>query len=160
MSNTLFHGPSNVYLQGEEAVEIVGLRDDYAEYKMLGFKFSPVTIRDYRPEGIGLLRRVLETNDGEIFADGFCRPALVTLTKNGRHYLVELRETDDPKPWQHLWMAVGQEDRLPVYDYSVLEIRPMGKDRFSWLAVYEHDPDVIEVVGEQTDLDNHERNKL
>jgi hypothetical protein len=140
MDKILFQGPASVYLQGENALHVKGQYPNYWEFALGGFVHIPVTIRDFRPASLTAMQYVTETQDVTHFADIFCSPARVLLFKLGQGgYLVKLlptAESDQRRCQYVLWMPVGLEDYLPVYNYIFDELVAIDDQRFAGLLLY------------------------
>ena len=136
--NELFSGVASVSIQGERVLRFLNCTEDQAIYEIIGFEEAPVIIIDFRRNGIVAIQELLETEDLHAFAPKFNYPAEVRIVNddNGQ-VVIELRETND-KPTFILWIAIGLENSLPVYNYHYENIVPLAqKGRWGVVAVYQ-----------------------
>jgi len=140
---SLFSGDAAVYLQGDNALTISGLfnkyqDDEYAGFLLGGFKDPLVSISDHRKASVEALHYVMETEDVTQFSDVFCTPAHVELyLEEDGNLSIELSETNDDGSKFALWMPIGMENSLPVYDYVFDHIIPGEDDEhFSGLFIF------------------------
>ena len=137
MSDVIFIGPAQIEIQGDRVLRLMAPTNGYAEYQTIGFDAPIVLVRDYRPVGLRALDEVLETGDVDRFAPQFNAPAHVTIsTPDSSQILIELRQTDDRGLAHMLWIAIGIEEYVPVYDYVFEHIVPLDDERFALLALY------------------------
>ncbi len=139
MENIIFKGKAHVALQGEQALRLLKRNGNCAEYEVLGFRDVPITLRDYRPEGLEALNLVEGGGDEREFAIRFNHPASITVaTRDGSGLEINLRKTDDPDPCHTLWVAVGWQEGIPLYDYVYHRIEPIDSSHLAFLSVYRH----------------------
>jgi hypothetical protein len=135
MVNSIFSGTAWIELQGDHALDFIGLQD-YAEYQVVGFE-NPIIVRDYRSIGLKAIAQVLETQQVNSFAPQFNAPAQVDISETSScGLLIELQDTDDPDPAHRLWIDIGIGDSIPAYDYVFDRLVPLGDNRFAFLALF------------------------
>jgi hypothetical protein len=137
MDNTIFSGSAQVEIQGDRVLRFRALKNNRAEYRVIGFKRPTITVHDYRTVGLGGIAHVLNTGDVDDFACQFNVPAYVIISRqNFSSILIELRESDDPHPTHTLWIAIGIQGSIPVFDYLFEHIEFLGDNRFAFLGLY------------------------
>jgi len=125
MENLSFSQSARVEIQGDRVLRFVALDKQKAEYKTIGFDNPTITIKDYRPIGLATMAQLLETGNLQEFAPRFNTPAYVEISVQDTDILVELHETDETTPLHTLWIAIGIEEYIPVYDYVFEHIAPL-----------------------------------
>jgi hypothetical protein len=136
MEEEIYSGTAWIEIQGERVLHFLRLESDYAEYQVIGF-LDPIIIRDFRIEGHRAIQEVLDTNKVDSFASLFNSPARIKVNKTGpRTFLIELDDTGDPDPTHRLWIAIGLDEYLPVYDYLLNRLAPLAENRFALCALY------------------------
>jgi len=137
MPNIVFSGPAWVEIQGDRVLRFVALKDDHAEYEVIGFD-DPIIVRDYRPVGLRAIRQLLKTEQLDEFAPKFNSPAEIKITESGLSQVkIDLRKTSDKDPANRLWIAIGIRDSIPVYHYLFERLVPLDNKGFAFLALYE-----------------------
>jgi len=135
MNKTIFSGTAQVEIQGDQVLRLVARGDQYAKYQVIGFD-DPVTITDRRKNGLVAISRAIETKHLNEFASQFNAPAEISIKSNASGIRINLRDTDDHAPVHKLWIAIGVQDRIPVYDYLFERLTPFGDTRFAFLALF------------------------
>ncbi len=129
MVKPVFSGTAWVEIQGDRVLRFIDLNRDCAEYRVIGFD-DPIKV------GLKAISQVLETKRLNGFAGQFNAPAQIEISKpDSSGLVIELRETSDPDPGHRLWIAIGIQGSVPVYDYLFDCLAPFG-DRFAFLAVF------------------------
>lgn len=133
----LFAGDLNVFLSGEDALEIININLGEAHLKVNGFQSPSLELRDLRSETPAAIKKYQTTHTPEDFYRVFNHPAYVEIhQKNKQEILITLAESTTPDPDNYLWIGVGLKDEIPAYDYILWEIHPNGNGKFSILAVF------------------------
>lgn len=146
MSDCIFSGVAQVTIQGERVLTFLDFKkkkeEKYAEYNVIGFG-DQIVIEDYRQSCLQALTQVLETGDKSSFAPQFNVPAFVTIETGPQGtFLIQLREPQEEviSLDHRLWIAVGIEDSIPVYQYVFQQIAPLKDDRYAFLSLYQREP--------------------
>ena len=72
------------------------------------------------------------------FAPVFNTPALITLQEgDDGAILIELNEPNESQPDKMLWIAIGIQESIPVYEYRFERIAPLTDDTFAFIALFE-----------------------
>ena len=140
MGNQLFSGIAEVAIQGERVLRFVNSTQDRAVYEVIGFNDQNITIIDYRQAGLQAIQTLHQTGDLSAFAPIFNSVGRVELWETDEGgMLIELSDSDEKLTEYVLWIAIGIEDSVPVYDYLVECIAPLEDDRYAFLALF-HSP--------------------
>lgn len=132
----IYSGTAWVNIQGERVLHFVRLEPGYAEYQVVGFR-DPIIVRDFRIAGQRAIQEVLDTDRADNFASLFNSPAQVKVNKTGHQtFLIELKDTFDSDPTHRLWIAIGLDEYLPVYDYLLTRLASLAENRFALCALY------------------------
>jgi hypothetical protein len=135
--NSIFSNAAQVKIQGDRVLRLISIDRERAKYQVTGFSDPIITVFDYRLAGLRAIAQVLDTGEADGFAPQFNVPAHVTILNEGpARVLLELRETDDPSPAYMLWIAIGIEDTIPVYDYVFDYVEALDAKQFAFLSVY------------------------
>lgn len=136
MDRILFSQPSFVTIQGPRVLEYLSRQQDSVTYNVIGFD-GTVYLIDYRHAGLKAIDRLLFSGNLDDFAPEFNSPAHVVIEETTHGYLkVELHESNVNEPQYMLWIVVGLEDEMPVYDYLVEHLIPLADGRFALVALY------------------------
>ena len=139
MNSYTFNNSAELEIQGAEVLNLLSLEDDYADYEVIGFIEPRVFIRDFRESGKLAIETVLAVGDMGSFANDFNHPSHVTIFSLPAEdaIMIELRETSVSRPQFMLWLAIGIENDIPIYDYVFSPlIRPYDSDRLAIFSVY------------------------
>lgn len=127
-----------IEIQGDNVQNLLHLSQDLAKYEVIGFDKQKIIIDDYRKDKLLSLQKLIETDRLEEFANYFNTPARITLQYNDENdILVELNETDNPLPKNMLWIAIGIQDSIPIYDYEIEWISPLPNNEFAFFAIFQ-----------------------
>lgn len=134
----LFSGAAQVSIQGERVLRLLNFTGNQAKYEVIGFENMPVILVDSRRTGLLAVQELLETGDLYAFAPKFSHPALVHILQDGPGQVqIELSDTDQP-PAHMLWIAIGLDDLLPVYDYIYENIVPLYPGAgYAFISLYQ-----------------------
>ncbi len=136
MNKSVFSGTAWVEIQGERVLRLVERYPDHSEYRVHGFQ-DPVIIKDYRQATKRALANVMDLGrDVKEFAPHYNTPALVYIESDSSGVSIKLQDTDEHDPQHRLWIAIGIQDSIPVYDYIFDRLAPMNEDGFAFLALY------------------------
>jgi hypothetical protein len=139
MPNLIFSNASFIELQGKNVLELISYGDSFAEYRIIGFDSPPITIIDYRSSGIMALEKFLDSGDIETFPYAFSIISLVEVFEydNGE-ITIRLHDYDNRIPVTYmLWIAIGIEKHLPVYDYIFYKLNPLPGGKYAFASIYE-----------------------
>jgi hypothetical protein len=139
MSEKLFSGPSMISIQGEKVLKILNINGEYSEYQVFGFNNPQVRIKDFRKDLLNKAATVLESEHDYGFAKDFNSPAYIEITKNrnGCESLdIELYQPNEQYPQHMLWIAIGMENEIPIYDYVFMENNKLEKDKIAFISIY------------------------
>jgi hypothetical protein len=137
MAQRIFLGAAWVELQGKRVLQPVNVTNEIAEYQVLGFETNSVIIRDFRPAQVKALQSAIESGQIDRLARKLNAPALVRLYKPSRSQLkIDFHETSVRDPAYRLWIAIGMDGALPVYDYKYELITSYGRDKYAYLGLY------------------------
>jgi hypothetical protein len=140
MKKRLFAEPAAVLMHGSRVLDLLAVESDHISFSLIGFD-NQVLIFDYRLRSIENLAYLLETGEAADFIKAFNSPAYTTVDQiGGDSYEVLLLDTDEETPEFRLWMVVGLNDELPVYDYLFYDVRPYQEDRYAVFACYHRLP--------------------
>ncbi len=128
---------AQVAIQGERVLRFIEFTGKSAIYEVIGFNNPTITIVDYRAEGLLAIQSLLETGELMAFAPRFNKPAMVNISlKGNKNLIIELNEINEGYPDCVLWIAVGIDDSIPVFDYIFENIAPLDDCKYAFLAVY------------------------
>jgi hypothetical protein len=140
-SKQIFHGPAQIEIQGPRVLRLErepAPTDPYVEFQLIAFVDPVVKILDYRRASLEVLQGAFSTWEHHLFTPRFNQPAEVTLwSPKPGDVQIDLRETADVRPDYILWMAVGMDQNLPVYNYIYRDIAQIDDDRCALLSIYE-----------------------
>lgn len=145
MDKSIFSGPAQVAIQGDSVLSLISQGQDHAEYRVIGFD-DPITIMDYRSSGLAAIAEVIARGKSDSFALRFNTPAHVNIKSNSKGATIELKDTDDTAPNHMLWIAIGIQDSIPVYDYLFDRLVPLDNDRFGFLGLFRTVPERTPVL--------------
>jgi hypothetical protein len=135
MSKLLFSGSIIITIQGERVLTLQKRHHNYAEYTLAEFD-DQIVIYDYRDSGLKAIDHVLTTNNTSYFPNKFNGTAHLTmfdLTDN-EPMIIELR--DSFQATTHLlWIAVGLDKQVPIYEYDVGLVQQMDDCHIALLAL-------------------------
>ncbi len=134
----LFSGVAHVAFQGVRVLRFLNCAENQVNYELIGFEKAPITIVDFRCNGLLAIQELLESGDLQAFAPKFNCPADVRIISDtSQQVVIELRDTDDI-PTFVLWIAIGLGNSMPVYDYYFENIVPLAEEgKFALVAVYQ-----------------------
>jgi hypothetical protein len=96
-----------------------------------------VKVLDYRRASVEVLQGAFSTWEHHLFTPRFNQPAEVTLwSPKPGDIQIDLYETAEISPGYTLWMTVGKDQNLPVYDYIYRDIARIDDDRYALLSIY------------------------
>ncbi len=127
---------AEISIQGDRALRFVNCAQGRAVYDVIGFNNPAITIIDYRRCGLNAIHALLGGGDAENFASEFNLPARVELQNDHGNILIELNDPQDEQPGQMLWIAVGLQESIPVYEYLFESMAPLGNNAFSFVALF------------------------
>jgi hypothetical protein len=137
MKSLMFQGTVQVELQGESALKFIARLDDHAEYQVIGYEDKNIILYDYREASLQALDNVLRTGQYELFAVNFNHPAEANIWEiDFKRLEIYLYDTDNITPSSMLWIAIGIENAIPVYDYLFYELTPINKEQYAFLSLY------------------------
>lgn len=136
MGKSIFTGTAWIEIQGKCVLRLLERHTDYSKYRIHGFQ-DPITIEDHRLTTRTALAGIMDYDrDVNEFAPQFNAPALVHIESDSTGTSIQLQDTDDHDPQHRLWIAIGIQDSIPVYDYIFDRLVPMNKDNFAFVALY------------------------
>ena len=130
-----------IYIQGDKVLKILDINGEYSEYQVLGFKDPQIRIRDFRQDLLRKATEVRESDNDYGFANDFNSPAHVEIKKNGNgttRWEIDLFSTHEQNPQYRLWIAIGVNNSIPVYDYLMLDSVFIDKDQLALISLYKH----------------------
>jgi len=137
MTETIFSGVAHIELQGDRALRLIDVYQDHADFEVIGFDEPRITLRDHRRVSLDALAKVLKAENVHLLALKLNTPAQANVQlQNSGDIAIELHETQAQDPAHRLWVAIGIQDRIPVYDYVFRQIAPLGDGRFAFLGLY------------------------
>lgn len=129
---------AEIAVQGDEALFFIDSSSNKAIYEVIGFDEPKIIIIDYREKGINAINSLLKTNNARDFAPVFNTPALVTLQEEeDGSMLIELNEPLNDPIEKMLWIAIGIQDSIPIYEYFFERIAPLSDNTFAFIALFE-----------------------
>lgn len=141
MTTTLFSNPTWITVQGSKALKLTYL-GGWAEFAVVGFS-GTVVLKDYRPHIQSALEQAIEVQQFDEFIAQFNTPAHVELIRNEVGTTnIHLYPSTDIDPSHRLWIAIGLQDSVPVYDYIHFQLTPLNDSPTSYacLALYRRLP--------------------
>lgn len=137
MNQPIFSGDVLIELQGDNALNLVQLKENSVNYLVNGFEEKIIAIEDYRKPARNGLKFYLKTSMVDQFHSNFNAPAYAIIEKNNKKDLkVILHPTNNRKPDNILWIAIGIGEIIPSYDYLLIDSRPMRVNQFALFALY------------------------
>ena len=142
MNETIFCDGAIVELQGEEALQLLELDNQYAKYRVIGFEQLRIFITDYRMGGVDAVRDALQTGVMKDFAQRFSSSAHVIATiSDNSSIMIDLYETTETHLSNMLWIAVGLPGSMPIYNYHYYHYEQIGQDLYAFLSVFSIETD-------------------
>jgi hypothetical protein len=128
---------ADIAIQGDRVLRFVNCTQERAIYEVIGFSDPSITIIDYRLNGLKAIHELLKTDAKANFASKFNAPANIELQydHNG-NILIELNDIGNNHPDRMLWIVIGLQDSIPVYNYLVERIAPLGDGTFAFAALF------------------------
>ncbi len=140
MEGPMYADTAMVELQGGQALKLLAVDYEHAQYQLTGFAELKIIVTDHREEGLRAIHAALATRNRRGFAEHFSAPAYVVITPADQGLLtIDLYDTKDISPANVLWLAVGIPGGLPIYDYLFYHYE-VRKEEYSLLAVYQMQP--------------------
>jgi hypothetical protein len=138
MKEPIFKGTAAVELQGPRALEFVSVSRKQAEFDIIGISNPKIRVIDLRPTVIESMEAILETKRVEELVNYFNRIARVTLYPEEEGQItVQLEDTWAKKTPRHmLWIAIGIDEKIPIYKYKKIEIRQLENKKFALFSIY------------------------
>lgn len=137
MSELIFRGNAQIYLQGQDALEPIDFSLDGCMVYYIGSVESGIKVEDFRFEPNHKAKQAILTLDDTDFADVFNLPANVEIFDCGD--LIEIRLRDgiafDEDPM--LWLGVWNENEIGNYSILWEEIKRINNDKFAFALVLE-----------------------
>lgn len=139
MSRIIFSGITDVELQGEEVLQVVETNSDFIVFRLIGFSTPIVEIRDYREKSRVALDYALKTGDLKKFPYQFCVASnIIFLEKSNGDIEITMYEPEQINSQSHmLWIAIGIENQVPVYNYLYYLIDQLPSGLNAFLSIYE-----------------------
>jgi hypothetical protein len=136
MSELIFEGNVQVYLQGKNALLPHGTLGNNATY-FIGSRQSPLTLRDYRHKQINAARHILSGKNGFEFADVFNEPALVKVYSDPEKNKleIEMHEPTAGNKKETLWLGVIDNHEMSVQKIKWEFLHAIGKKRIAFAAL-------------------------
>lgn len=129
---------AEIAIQGDMVLSFINCTQERAIYEVIGFDEPKIVIIDYRPHCINAIRRSLRTGDLNNFAPIFNTSAQITLQEeDDGSILIELSKPNNNQPDKMLWIAIGIQDSIPVYEYLFERIASLADDTFAFIALFE-----------------------
>ncbi|MBK8904526.1 MAG: hypothetical protein IPM53_25330 [Anaerolineaceae bacterium] len=126
-----------VTIQGPRVLRLLEFQNEFALFDVIGFE-NQIFVQDFRQNSIRAVYELEEKDDPSFFADEFNAPAHLTVeTQPDQSLLIKLEDTPSKKPEYMLWIAIGFEDDIPLYNYLFEHILPFDNDTFAIVAVYQ-----------------------
>ena len=133
----LFEGAASVSIQGKRVLRFIDLTGYEAVYEIIGFEEVPVRLIDRRAEGIQAIQTLLETGEINDFASSFNAPAFVRIIQdNTGEVIIELEDTSITSNFI-LWIAIGLDDTIPVYETLYENILPLENNTYAVISLYQ-----------------------
>lgn len=144
MTRMLFNDNANVEIQGKEAFELVSFDSEQATYDLIGFVKPFVKIIDHRPDGLSALSEYLLSQGAYDFANFFCKISYVTLCEETEgNILIELYPPTKLMSDYTLWVSIGIDGRVPIYNYGYYEYQQMNDGKFAFLSIIQYEPNSL-----------------
>ena len=125
-----------VTIQGPRVLRLIESQNNFALFDVVGFE-NQVFIQDFRYNSIKATFDLEKNNNASKFAHKFNAPAHLTLkTQPDNTLLIILEDTPIEQPENMLWIAIGLEDDLPLYNYLFEYILPFENDTLAIVAIY------------------------
>lgn len=134
----IFKGNVQIYLQGQNALDLVGeIREDQMTY-FVGSNNSKILVRDFRSNSILAAHRALSGTDVAQFADFFNQSAyaeiLITDVETAM-IEINLYYMSGNGDFPILWLGVIDDLRMPMFDTEWEILRPISLDRVAFAAM-------------------------
>lgn len=135
MFELLFSGIVDVNIQGHHVLRFRKRDEDYVEYTIVGFG-DQIVIYDYRKNGLNAIDLVLNTNQTYHFPYEFNESAQLNIfdSTDNNPLVIELRNTCQI-PTHLLWIAVGLDNKVPIYEYDVGLVQQIDDAHIALLAL-------------------------
>jgi hypothetical protein len=147
MDKVVFNNTCSVRLQGDTALNL--LSEDIssrAAYQVIGFTNPSITVFDYRTSSIRHLGEILATGNIAKFPSSFNRVASIRVLELSKESIVvELSDSSVKNPDYMLWLAIGINNPIPVYDYNYLLFDQMTEDKYALMAIYKRPNDIYKI---------------
>ena len=130
-------GTAEISIQGERVLNFINYTHDSAVYQVIGFTKPTITIVDYRETGLMAIHDLLNSGDLHEFAPRFNTPAKVSIHIDDEgNVTIELEDPGNDLPHQMLWIVIGIQDSIPIYDYIFEMITPLDDGTFGFVAYF------------------------
>jgi hypothetical protein len=137
MNDIFFSGTAAVEIQGPCVLEFVSLDSTQAQFDIIGITDPKIRVVDLRPTVLHKMKEILKTDKLEQLAYFFNRPARVTILPSvSGQMVVRLEKTRAKNPHHMLWVAIGIEGDIPLYDYKRVQMQELGNNLYAFFAVY------------------------
>jgi hypothetical protein len=136
METVLFSDTLFVEIEGTKVLRLVERFSDCAEYTIHGFQDKAI-LRDYRRRGLRAIDYVLATTDINRFPEDFNGLAYATIidSTDDIPMIIELTEPESDSSNYLLWIAVGIEPAIPIYEYLFGLVEPLDSHHYAFLGV-------------------------
>ena len=157
MTEMIFSGPIMVEVQGSRALRLREQHQDFIEYSVLGFE-DQVIIYDFRQYGLKAIDEILDSNKTKSFPGVFNNPAHLTMydLEDSEPMIIELRDTNQQVS-HLLWIAIGLEQEIPIYEYDVGLVQWIDDSRVALLMLLDIEHNEINLPAHSTSSSSQSR---
>ena len=135
-NDILYSVPANITIQGPRVLRLLDYQNDFALFDVVGFE-EQIIIKDFRHNSIMAVIELEHNENDQNFAYEFMASAKVTIEQRPDEAIfIILEDTNVTKPDYMLWIAIGLEDNLPLYDYLIEYIAPFAQNTFAVVSLY------------------------
>jgi hypothetical protein len=125
-----------VTIQGPRVLRLLNCQEDCVLLDVIGFE-ERVIIEDFRQNSLEAAYELEHGKTSQTFTDEFMAPAQVTIEQHSAESVnIILQDTIIVEPEYMLWIAVGLEDDLPLYDYLFEYIAPLTQNALIVVSLY------------------------
>ena len=126
-----------VTIQGPRVLRLLASQNKFALFDVIGFE-NQIFIQDFRQNCVRAIHELEKNDDATQFPHEFNVPAYVTVkVQPDQTLLITLEDTHVKKPKFMLWIAIGLECNLPLYNYLFEYVLPFDNNTLAIVAIYQ-----------------------
>ena len=131
-----FKGVTNVYLQGNEALEPIGDVNSNVISYFVARPQSGILVNDSRKLAVQAARQALSGADENNFAEVFSQPANIEIRSFKDHVEIDLAESEPADIEWTLWLGVIENHKMAIHRKTFWELlRPVGQSQIAFAAL-------------------------